>query len=584
MEERFTPNVEKILKEERIQNLMKLRKIKLNQKLFQARQRKFDINFFNKQNAQNEQKIKERQNEEKKKIILKFNEEDYFIEPEDLNLNESLNDMKFIETNDIINNITELLNNIDDINSIMFGILMMRKFTVIEAVLINKSHLFIKNELYRQILNVLNTYYNNQKVTFECLWILSSLVYDSKDKNMYHFLLNDKCIELYKKIASFYCSEKYDMNIIKVMTIFILNILIFKQKEAENEKNIINFDTNDDVLLDFLSGLVDLIINLEINEEIYISLLIEITNCFNLQTLLKNDLLNKIIIFLINETIINLDNREYYYEEEINEYYEKYCLNSKMRINTIYQIILIQLQYFMSHALVEMPVNYFKKLSEEIINKSEKIKEDNKHCSYYIEYINTYIYFLIELNMPLSFDETKKLFDFIIYFLKNKSKNKIIILPCLQALNNLTTKMALNKMNGILISEIPNILKFCKYENLISIQVINEIFELLITLLIKLGIKKIHQELEKVIFTNILDCLKDFYDCEINNDIKSILEKGFIILTKIIESNEKQAEIKNNYIFLLETKGIKEIIYNLVNSNIKIEIPIYLLNLLEINI
>ena len=103
-------------------------------------------------------------------------------------------------------------------------------------------------------------------------------------------------------------------------------------------------------------------------------------------------------------------------------------------------------------------------------------------------------------------------------------------------------------------------------------------------MLIKLGIKKIHQELEKVIFTNILDCLKDFYDCEINNDIKSILEKGFIILTKIIESNEKQAEIKNNYIFLLETKGIKEIIYNLVNSNIKIEIPIYLLNLLEINI
>ena len=435
----------------------------------------------------------------------------------------------------------------------MLGILMMRKFTVIEAVLINKAHLFIKNELYRQILNVLNTYYNNKKITFECLWILSSLVYDSKDKNMYHLLLNDKCIELYKKVVSFYCNEKYDMNIVKVMSIFILNILIFKQKEEENEKNIINFDTNDDSLLVFLSGLVDLIINLEMNEEIYISLLIEITNCFNLQILLKNDLLNKIIIFLINETIINLDNKVYYYEEEINEYYEKYCLNTKIRINTIYQIILIQLQYFMSHPSVEMPINYFKKLSEEIINKSEKIKEDNKHCSYYIEYINTYIYFLIELNMSLSFDETKKLFDFIIYFLKNKSKNKIIILPCLQALNNLTTKM-------------------------------NEIFELLITLLIKLGIKKIHQELEKVIFTNILDCLKDFYDCEINNDIKSILEKGFIILTKIIESNEKQAEIKNNYIFLLETKGIKEIIYNLVNSNIKIEIPIYLLNLLEINI
>ena len=35
----------------------------------------------------------------------------------------------------------------------MFGILMMRKFTVIEAVLINKSHL-LKNELYKQILNI----------------------------------------------------------------------------------------------------------------------------------------------------------------------------------------------------------------------------------------------------------------------------------------------------------------------------------------------------------------------------------------------------------------------------------------------
>ena len=584
MEERFTQNVEKLLKEEKIQNMMKLRKIKLNQKLFQARQRRFDINFFNKKNLENEQKIKKRQTEEKKKIILKFNEEDYFIEPEDLNLNESLNDMKFIETNDIINNITELLNNIDDTNQIMFGVLMMRKFTVIEAVLINKSHLFIKNELYRQILNVLNAYYNNQKVTFECLWILSSLVYDSKDKNMYHFLLNDTCIDVYKKIISFYCNEKYDMNIVKVMSIFIMNNLIFKQKEEENEKNIINYDTNDDCLLSFLTGLVGLIINLEINEEIYISLLIEITNCFNLQTLLKNDLLNKIIIFLINEIIVNLNKRVYYYEEEINEYYEKYSLNSKIRINSIYQIILIQLQYFMSHPLIEMPDDYFKKLSEEIINKSEKIKEDNKHCSYYIDYINSYIYFLIELNFPLSFDETKKIFDFIIYFLKNKPKNKTIIIACLQALNNLTTKMALNKMIGILITEIPNILKFCKYENLISIHVIDEIFELLLILLIKLGIKKIHQELEKVIFTNVLDCLKGFYDCEINNDIKNILEKGYIILTKIIESNEKQVEIKNNYKFLLETKGIREIIYNLINMNIKIEIPNYLLNLLEINI
>ena len=153
MEERFVEDTQRILKEERIQSMLKLRKMKLNQKLFQARQRKFDLNFFNKKNTETEQKIKERQNEEKKKIILKFNEEDYFIEPEDLDLNERLNNMNFVETKDILNNITELLNDIDNINSIMFGILMMRKFTVIESVLINKSHLFIKCELYRQILN-----------------------------------------------------------------------------------------------------------------------------------------------------------------------------------------------------------------------------------------------------------------------------------------------------------------------------------------------------------------------------------------------------------------------------------------------
>ena len=296
MEERFVEDTQRILKEERIQSMLKLRKMKLNQKLFQARQRKFDLNFFNKKNTETEQKIKERQNEEKKKIILKFNEEDYFIEPEDLDLNERLNNMNFVETKDILNNITELLNDIDNINSIMFGILMMRKFTVIESVLINKSHLFIKCELYRQILNALNTYYINQKVTFECLWILSNLVYDSKDKNMYYFLLNDKCIELYKKVILFYCNEKYDMNIIKVMSIFILNILIFKQKEAENENNIINYDFNDDYLLDFLNGLVDLIINLGANEEIYLSFLIEITNCFSLQILISHYFLFKLYL------------------------------------------------------------------------------------------------------------------------------------------------------------------------------------------------------------------------------------------------------------------------------------------------
>ena len=140
---------------------------------------------------------------------------------------------------------------------------------------------------------------------------------------------------------------------------------------------------------------------------------------------LLNDLLNKIIIFLINESINRLEKKISYYDEEIYEYYEDCSLNSKMKINTIYQIILIQLQYFLTHPLKEMPFNSFKKLSEEIINQTEIINEDKRHLQYYIEYINSYIYYLVELNLPLSFIETKKIFDFLIYFLKNTTKNKI---------------------------------------------------------------------------------------------------------------------------------------------------------------
>ena len=55
------------------------------------------------------------------------------------------------------------------------------------------------------------------------------------------------------------------------------------------------------------------------------------------------------------------------------------------------------------------------------------------------------------------------------------------------------------------------------------------------------------------------------------------------IISKIIEKNEGK-EIKNNYKFLIETKGIKDIINNLINMETKIRIPIYLLNFLEINL
>ena len=582
MDEKLNQSAKILLNEERIKYIINLRKMKLNQRLFIARQRQFNIEALKQINGENNKKTIEHSNTKKKNIILKFKEDNYFIDPDDIDINENLNSLKFVQTDDIIKNITDLLNNVNEFNSILYGVLMMRKFTVIDAVLINKSNLFIKNTLYFQICNILNTYYNNKKLVFEGLWILSSLVFDSKDKNMYNFLLSDKCIKLYNKILLFHCDKNYDTNIIKVMSIFILNMLIFKQKEYENENNIINCDNNDEYLLEFLNEIVDLILCLEITEEIFISLLIEITNCFDLQILLKNDLLNKIIIYLTDEVILNIGNKSYYYEEEIKKYYENGYKSSKIKINSIYQIILIQLQYLMTHPLKEMPNNYFKKLANEIINKTEVIKDDVKHLNFYFEYINSYINYLMELNLPLSYEETKNLFDFLIYFLKNKPKNKIILIAGLEALNNLSIQMVLNKLIGLLIGEIPYILSFIKNENSLNIKVAEEIFELLITLLIKLNII-IHKELEKEIFTDVLNCLKIFSDCYINKDIKYILENGIIIISKIIEINEEN-EMKNNYKFLIESKGIKDVINNIINLDITIGIPKYLLNFLEIKI
>ena len=582
MDEKLNQSAKILLNEERIKYVINLRKMKLNQRLFIARQRQFNIEALKQINGENNKKTIEHSNTKKKHIILKFKEDNYFIDPDDIDINENLNSLKFVQTDDIIKNITDLLNNVNEFNSILYGVLMMRKFTVIDAVLINKSNLFIKNKLYFQICNILNTYYNNKKLVFEGLWILSSLVFDSKDKNMYNFLLSDKCIKLYNKILLFHCDKNYDTNIIKVMSIFILNMLIFKQKEYENENNIINCDYNDEYLLEFLNEIVDLILSLEITEEIFISLLIEITNCFDLQILLKNDLLNKIIIYLTDEVILNIGNKSYYYEEEIKKYYENGCKSSKIKINSIYQIILIQLQYLMTHPLKEMPNNYFKKLANEIINETEVIKDDVKHLNFYFEYINSYINYLMELNLSLSYEEAKNVFDFLIFFLKNKPKNKIILIAGLEALNNLSIQMVLNKLIGLLIGEIPYILSFIKNENSLNIKVAEEIFELLITLLIKLNII-IHKELEKEIFTDVLNCLKIFSDCYINKDIKYILENGIIIISKIIEINEEN-EMKNNYKFLIESKGIKDVINNIINLDITIGIPKYLLNFLEIKI
>ena len=495
-------------------------------------------------------------------------------------INENLKVMKFVKTEDIINNIIILLNN-NDLNSIKYGVLMMRKFTVIDSILINKTENFIENKLYIPICNILNNFYNvNKQLVFECIWILSNFVYDSDNKEMHYFLLNEKCIDLYEKIIIFY---NYDTNIIKVISKLIMNMLIFKQRETENENNIINCDFSDDYLIIYLNELTDLIISIGITEEIYISLLIEITNCFDLEKLLKNNLLNKIIIYIIEEIMKYLETgTSAYYYEEINQYYENISLNSKCKINSIYQIILIQLQYFMTHPLKEMPFNYFQKLSGEIINKTEKIENDIKHILYYVEYINSYISYIIELNFNLSYEETKQIFDFLIYFMKNKSKNKLIVIACLEGLNNLSSILVINKLIGLLITEIPKILILIEDENRISIKVVNEIIELLITLLIKLRIK-IHKEIENEIFMAMLNCLKIFYDCELNNEIKTLLENGLVIISKIIEINEGN-DTKNNYRILMETKGIKDIIYNLINSEEKIGIPFYLLNFLNINI
>ena len=584
MEERLNKREEILLKEDRIKTILKLRKNKINQKLFQARQRKFNIDSL-KEIKEEEKSSKEFNNSNinKKIKILKFDEEDYFIDPDDLDINEDLNSLEFVKTRDILTNITNLLNNINDLNCVLYGVLMMRKFSVIDAVLINKANLFAENKLYLQVCNILDYYYkNNKKLVFECFWILSSLAYESQDKNMFYFLLNDKCIDLYKRILEFYCENEYDNNIIKVMSTFILNLLVFKQKESENENNIINCDLNDDCLLNFFFFLVDLIISVDYIEEIYISLFIEITNCFDFEILLKNDLINKIITILVKESIKKLYEENCFYDEEIDRYYENYNLNSKIKINTIYQIILIQLQYFLVHPLKEMPFNSFKKLSEEILNKSKVIIDDNKHFGYYVEYINSYIYYLISLKLPLSYKEIKSLFDFLIYYIKNKSKNKAIIISCLESLNNLSERMELNKLIGFLVDEIPLLLNFIKDENSINLKIVKEIFDLLNTLLIEYNLK-IQKDIKEEIFDCVLKCLKVFYDCDINNDIKQLLENGFNIISKIIESN-KEREIQNNYKFLIESNGIKDIIYNLINLDNKVGIPIYLLDFLSINI
>jgi hypothetical protein len=66
MEDRYNQAAEILFKEDRIQTILKLRKIKLNQKLFQARQRQLNIDSFKTQKQEKILEIDESSNKNKK--------------------------------------------------------------------------------------------------------------------------------------------------------------------------------------------------------------------------------------------------------------------------------------------------------------------------------------------------------------------------------------------------------------------------------------------------------------------------------------------------------------------------------------
>ena len=574
--------------EERIQNIIKLRKRNLYQKIFIARQRKYPIptlksipetnadnNCVQTNDDNNDDKPKENEREE-------LNLYDYLIDPDDLDINDNIRKMDFVDEKKCTNNIILLLSDIKNINSILYGLLMMRKFTVIEAILINKAEIFIEKKLYIQICSLLFDYCHiNRKLVFESLWILTSFVHDSKDKELYHFLISEKCLDLYKKIISLNYNNKNDLNIfLEEVSTLVLNLLIFKKKESENEDNIINSDYNEEYLINFLTEFVDIILKDGNNhKEIYISLFIQITNCFSFEKLVDNYLLNKIVSFLIEENIKKL-NKEYSdYEEDIDEFYDYYI--HKSNIENIHQISLIQLQHILTRPLKEMLAIDFEKLSNEIIEKLNEYINDKNNNIFYVGYINSYISYILDMNIPLSFDQIKKLFDYLMTNIKHEynKKNTKIMVECLEGLNNLSIKMSLNKMIGILITEMPNnILPLIRNDAHVSIKVVNEVLDLIITLLID-NKTKFYGVLEAQIFSDVINCVKSYYDCKINNDVKDLYEKAYFIISRIIEINIGNKK-GNDYTFLFDKMGMKEITSNL-SMNSQIYIPYFILNILN---
>lgn len=555
--------IDENIQEERINNLIQLRKLKFNQKIMKIRLSK--ISPYD--SIQNSNCIfdDETQNENTNNL----NEDDYVIDPDDLNVSEEILKLNFIDDDEAVKNMNFLLKD-SNINNILHGLLLFRKFVVIDAITINKTDIFIENKLYINICSLLFDYCSiNRKLVYECLWILIMLTYNSSDNELNLFLLSEKCINLYKKIIESNKKCKADYTIFSIeITKLMNNLLIYKENKNIND-NYYRY------LISFVTELVNLIIYNNNNNntnlkyrEYYISFFIQITNSFSFESILEYQLLNKIIISLVSDIFIT--------KHKIENYQKK---------------SLLQLQYFLIHPCKEMPYDYFKKLTDAILSS----KRNN--TIYFIGYINCFISYVNILNYSLNYEETKKIFDFFISKLKKINRiysNKNLIIECIEGINNIALKMLLNKMIGLLIVELPELLKFIndESENDLCLEkgIILEILNLLQNLLD--GGIKFHKELSEIIIKAAINYIKMFYGYEFNNDIIKIIEDCYKIITKIIQNKIKDDNIdfngydKNykNYEYFLEKEGLRDLTINIYNKEkTNIIIPEFIYKCLKIN-
>ena len=549
------------IKEERINYLIQLRKLKFNQKIMKSRlSKKNQYDSIKNTNLISDEKI---QNENGNNI----NEDDYIIDPDDLTISEEVLKLDFVDDEEAVKNMNFLLKN-SNINNILHGLLLFRKFVVIDAITINKTDIFIENKLYINICSLLFDYCSsNKKLVYECLWILIMLTYNSSDTDLNLFLLSEKCINLYKKIILSNKNNNADYSIFTIeITKLLNNLLIYKE-----EKNII--DSQNQYLISFVSELVNLITynnnntNREYREH-YVSFFIQITNSFSFEVLLEYQILNKIIISLVNDILLTKNKIENYQKKNLS-----------------------QLEYLLTHPFKEMSYDYFKKLVDFILNSQ---KNNN---IYFIGYINCFISYVNILNYSLNYVDTKKIFDFLISKIKQIKKvysNKNLIIECIEGINNIALKMLLNKMIGLLIVELPEFLKFIndKKENDLCLEkgIILEILNLFQNLL-DCGIK-FHKELSETIIKDVINCIKMFYGYELKNDVIKIIERCYKIIARITEKNIISSNkdfvwnAKNfeNYQYFLEKEGLRDLtiaIYN--NEKTNINIPEFVFVCLKIN-